>query len=179
MSFAIASRYARALADVLHPKGDFASALGELNGFLEVWRESADLREVFESPVVPPAGKQKVLDAILGRLGTSHTIANFLRVLLAHFRMGMLEEVVQAFRKVGDERMGLVEVKISYARDLADQEQAALRDRFSRLTGKSAQVTFSRDDELLGGVLAQVGSVVYDGSVRGFLERLSKNLISN
>lgn len=179
MSFAIASRYARALAEVLRPAGDYAAALGELDGYLGVWRESADLREVFESPVVPPASKQKVLDAILSRLGASHTISNFLRVLLAHFRMGLVEEVIEAFRKVVDQRMGIVEVKISYARDLAEQEQGALRDRFSMLTGRSARMSFSRDDELLGGVLAQVGSVVYDGSVRGFLERLGRDLISN
>jgi F-type H+-transporting ATPase subunit delta len=179
MSFAIASRYARALADVLRPAGNYAAALAELETYLGVWRESSDLREAFESPVVPPASKQKVLGAILVRLGTSHTVSNFLRVLLAHFRMGMLEEVVQAFRKVVDQRLGIVEVKISYSRDVSEQEQTALRERFSQLTGQKAEVSFSRKDELLGGVLAQVGSVIYDGSIRGFLERLGQSLSSN
>ncbi len=179
MSFAIASRYARALAEVLRPTGDYATALGELRSFQEVWRESVDLREVFESPVVPPPGKQKVLDAILARLGTSHTVSNFLRVLLAHFRMGMLEEVVQAYQKVVNQRMGVVEVKVSYFQDLTEQEQAALRERFSQLTGLKAEIDFRRDAELMGGVLAQVGSVVYDGSVRGFLDRMRKSLSAN
>lgn len=176
MSFAIARRYAIALADVLRPTRNYAGALEELETYRGIWLESADLREVFESPVVSPADKQRVLDAILVRLGTSHTVTNFLRVLLAHFRMGMLEEVVQAYRKVVNQRLGVVEVKIAYARDLSEQERTALRERFTQVTGQKAEVDFRRDEELLGGVLAQVGSVVYDGSVRGSLERLRQSL---
>jgi F-type H+-transporting ATPase subunit delta len=176
MSFTIARRYAHALADVLRPTGDYAAALAQLENYGAIWLECDDLREAFESPVVSPASKQKVLDAILARLGTSHTVSNFLRVLLAHFRMGMLEEVVQAYRKVVNQRLGIVEIRIAYPRDFLEQEQNTLKERFSRLTGQRAEIDFQRDEELIGGVLAQVGSVVYDGSVKGFLERLRQSL---
>lgn len=178
MSMAVASRYARALADVVGPDGDYAAILKELGAFGGVWRESEDLRQVLISPTIPLDQKRSVLDTVLKRLGTSVTAGNFLRVLLVNYRMSLLEEVLQAFQKVVNERLGIVEVQILFAQDLSSDEQEALRGKFAELTGKKVEMKFRREERLLGGVQARVGSTIYDGSAQGYLERLRGQLTS-
>jgi F-type H+-transporting ATPase subunit delta len=178
MSMAVASRYARALADVLGPQGDFASMSRELEEFASLWRESGDLRQGLTSPTISMEQKQSVLNTILERLGTSVIAANFLRVLLMNYRMSLLEEVLQAFRKVANERLGIVEVQVLFAQDLTPDEREALRVKFTGLTGKTVEMKFRRDENLLGGLQARVGSTVYDGSAQGYLERLRGQLTS-
>ena len=178
MSTAIASRYARALADVLGPQGDFAGMSKELDDFAGVWRESNDLRQALISPTIPVEQKRGVLDAIIQKLGLSVTAGNFLRVLLVNYRIAMLEEVLQAFHRAANERLGVVEVQVLCAQDLTAEEQETLRGRFAELTGKKVEMKFRREESLLGGVQARVGSTIYDGSAQGYLDRLRGQLTS-
>jgi F-type H+-transporting ATPase subunit delta len=97
-------------------------------------------------------------------------------VLLANYRMPLLEEVVQAFHRIANDRMGVVQVIISSASDLSEAEREALASRFRELTRKQVELEFRIDSELLGGILAQIGSTVYDGSVRGNLARIREQL---
>ena len=69
-----------------------------------------------------------------------------------------------------DERLGFVRAEVASARDLDDAQRAALEAELSRLAGKKAKLTFTIDPALIGGVVARVGSIVYDGSVRGQLD---------
>jgi F-type H+-transporting ATPase subunit delta len=172
----IANRYARALAEVVAPSGDYRKVLQELQDFASAYRESLELQEVFTSPAVALPQKMKVLAVIGQELGESPVTLNFLRVLLANYRMPLLEEMVQAFHRIANERMGVVQVIISSASDLSEAEREALASRFRELTRKQVELEFRIDSELLGGILAQIGSTVYDGSVRGNLARIREQL---
>ena len=119
MPMVVANRYARALADVVAASGDYRKVLQELQDFESAYRESRELREVFASPAVTLPQKMKVLEAIGRRLGESPVTLNFLRVLLANYRMPLLEEAVQAYRKIANDRLGVVQVTISSASDLS------------------------------------------------------------
>lgn len=174
----VANRYARALAEVVAPTGNYGELLRELEDFAASTSASAELREVFETPAIPLPDKTKVLEAILKRLGASAVTTNFLRVLLAHYRMGLLSQVVQAFRKIANTRQGIVEVKVFSAAALAPPELEALRARFAELTRRQVQLEFELDPSLLGGALAQIDSTIYDGSVRGQLERIRQQLLA-
>jgi F-type H+-transporting ATPase subunit delta len=178
MATAIANRYARALADVVGPAGDPERTLGELEAFRAVYRESSELREVLESPGISFVSRLRVLDAILARLGTSLAAANFLRVLTQNFRMRLLDEVCEGFRRVAYDRLGIVEVKISSSAELPPDEREALRARFTALTGRQVVLEFQVEPELVGGLRAQVASTVYDGSIRGALDRLEQQLMA-
>ncbi|MGH9770866.1 MAG: ATP synthase F1 subunit delta [Candidatus Acidiferrales bacterium] len=169
---AVAERYARALAEVAGPEGDYAGLARELESFAEVYRESAELREVFASPAVSPAQKRGVLDAILKRLECSSLSAKFLRVLLAHYRLDLLPGILHAFQSRVYERLGVKPMKVASASTLPEEQRTALRERFGSLTGKRMEIEYSVDPFLLGGVKAQIGSTVYDGTVRGVLNRI-------
>ncbi len=174
---AVAGRYARALADVVARTGNYAEVLEQLEDFSASTRESVELRQVFETPAIPLAEKARVLEAILRRLGAAPVTTNFLRVLLAHYRMGLLPQVLQAFRKIANTRQGIVEVKVFSAAALEPAELEALRARFAELTRRRVQLEFELDPNLLGGALAQIDSTIYDGSVRGQLERIREQLL--
>ncbi len=178
MSLAVANRYARALADVVAPTGNYRQILQDLEGFRAVYGESPDLRELCTTPAIPLAEKLKVVAAIAARLGLSPVTGNFLRVLLANYRMPLLEDAVVAFRKVAHDRMGIVEVKVYAAAELSEADRERLRGRFRELTKKDVEMEFHIQGELVAGIRAQIGSTVYDGSVRGRLERIREGLLA-
>jgi F-type H+-transporting ATPase subunit delta len=178
MPLMIANRYARALADVVAHTGEYRRVVNELEAFQAIYRESADLQEIFETPAVPLPQKVKVLETILGKLGVDPVTLNFLRVVLAHYRMALLEEVLQAFRKISNDRLGIVQVKVSSAADLSGAERDVLQARFGELTRQQVELEFHLERELLGGLVAQIGSTVYDGSIRGHLQRIRGQLMA-
>jgi F-type H+-transporting ATPase subunit delta len=175
---AIANRYARALADVLGRPGDYRKVLQELEDFSRVYQASGELREVLTTPAVPLPQKQAVLAGVLARLGASLFTANFLRVLAGNYRLDLLDHVMQAFLKITNDRLGIVRVEIASAADLSRAEREALLARFQVLTQKQVEGEFRVEEKLLGGILAQIGSTVYDGSVRGHLQRIREQLMA-
>jgi F-type H+-transporting ATPase subunit delta len=178
LAIAIANRYARALADVVARTGDYRRVQEELQDFAAAFRESADLRDVLRTPAVAPQDKTRVLEAIVQRLGTSTIGGNFLRVLLGNYRLALLGEIIAAFQKIANERLGVAQVEIASATELSEAERGALVARFEALTQKRVEVDFRVERNLLGGIEARIGSTVYDGSVRGHLERMRERLMA-
>ncbi|HXM45588.1 MAG TPA: ATP synthase F1 subunit delta [Bryobacteraceae bacterium] len=176
---ALASRYASALVDVATgPKSgmDPHVLLTELRGFEEVLAGSAELRSALASPAVPPARKRAVVGAIGAKLGVSRVARNFLFVLTDHRRIAMLTEVLEAYDLALDERLGFQRAEISSARELTQPQRDSVSDEFERLTGKKMRMRYAVNRELLGGLVARIGSTVYDGSVRGQLQALGRRL---
>ncbi len=177
MPTVVANRYARALADVVASTGNYRQVLSELEDFSAAYRESIELREVCDTPAVTMAQKLTVLEALAGKLGSSHVTLNFLRVLMSHYRMPLLEEILQAFRNVAYARLRIVRVRISSASALSHGERELLQARFNELTEQQSELEFHLDGDLIGGLVAQIGSTVYDGSIRGHLDRIRELLL--
>jgi F-type H+-transporting ATPase subunit delta len=176
---AIASRYARALVDVvLEQKLGADLAREQLNSFVEAVRESIELRRVWESPAVTSEQKRAVLDAIVGQIGAFKAIRNFMAVLIDHRRISMLDGIVRQFGVELDAQLGFVEAEISSARQLSEEEKRELESQVERLTGKKVRAHYASDPGLLGGVMVRVGSTIYDGSIRGQLEKMKQELIT-
>jgi F-type H+-transporting ATPase subunit delta len=176
---ALASRYAGALVDVVtEPRSalDPHKVLSELRSFEQVWAGSADLRHALDSPAVPPARKRAVVGSISERLGFSKIARNFLFVLIDHRRITMLPEVVEAFDLVLDERLGFTRAEVTSATELDERQRDAVGHELERLTGKQVRMRYAVDMGLIGGLVARIGSTVYDGSVRGQLAALGKRL---
>jgi F-type H+-transporting ATPase subunit delta len=121
---------------------------------------------------VPADQKLRLLDAIVGRLATTKEVRNFLAVLIDKGRMALLPEMAEQFKVEINERLGFADAEVTSARELGADERAALEQQISAVTGKKVHARYRRDESLLGGVRVKVGSTVYDGSVRGELERM-------
>jgi F-type H+-transporting ATPase subunit delta len=178
---ALASRYASALVDVAtDPRSgvDPHQVLRDLRSFAEVFTGSPELRNALTSPSVPPARKRAVVGRISEMLAVSRIARNFLFVLTDRRRIGMLAEDLEAFELLLDERLGFTRADVSSAGELDQPQRDALAHRFEQLTGRKMRMRFSVDGGLIGGLVARIGSTVYDGSVRGQLEVLGKRLLS-
>jgi F-type H+-transporting ATPase subunit delta len=176
---AVATRYANALADVVTARGSSLApetALGELRAFESAIRESHELAAALETPAIPASRKKAVVGRIADKLQLSPVTRNFLFVLTDRRRMGSLSEMIHAFRAVLDERTGILPAEIASAGEMNEAERAALAAELEKLTGKRIRMTFAVDRSLIGGVVAKVGSTLYDGSVRGSLESLERRL---
>ena len=176
---AIAGPYARAFADVVFEAHLNAHDVEkQLNSFVTAWRESGDLREVFLDPSFPADQKVAILDKLNARLGMAPQVRNFVAVLIQHDRMNVLDEVLAEYRKEVNQRLGISEVHVTSARPLEADERQGIEQKVAALTGTQVQATYHEDKSLLGGVVVRVGSTVYDGSVRGRLDRLKEQLAS-
>ncbi|HEY2468565.1 MAG TPA: ATP synthase F1 subunit delta [Terracidiphilus sp.] len=179
MAAAFAARYARAFADVVASARLDAAALDrQLQDFLATWDGSAELREVFLNPAIPAVQKVAVLDKLNARMGLQRELRNLVAVLINHDRIGAVHEVAMAWRAEMQERLGIRQAEIVTARDLSEAERAELVAGVGKLAGSRIEPTFKQDPAILGGTVVRIGSTVWDGSVRGRLQRLRETLIS-
>ena len=175
----VASRYARALVDVVAAPGsgiEPALALEQLRSVVKLIKESQILQTALESPAVAPSRKRAVMRRLLEPAGIHEKVRNFVYVVTDHRRVHEFASIVEAFETLLDQRLGLVAAEIQSAHSLTDAQRAGLEIQVSRLCGKKAKLKFSTDPALIAGVVARVGSTVYDGSVRGQLQRLRTRL---
>jgi len=174
---AIASRYARALVEVvLAQKVDTDIARQQLHAIVDAVHESSELRKVWESPAIPPEQKRAVLDGIARQIKAAKPIRNFFAVLIDHRRIGMLDDIARLFEAELDKELGFTEVEVSSARPLSPGEKRAVENRVETMTGKKVRARYVTDTQLLGGVVVRAGSTIYDGSVRGQLEKMRQEL---
>jgi F-type H+-transporting ATPase subunit delta len=176
---AVATRYAHALADVVTAGGSplrAEDAVAQLRSFESALRSSPALANALATPAVPASRKRAVVGRIAGVLELSGIARNFLFVLVDHRRIASLSEIIHSFELVVDERLGFARAEVSAASELAEGQRTALRTELERLTGKRIRARFAVDGALIGGVVARIGSTVYDGSVRGQLDSLERRL---
>jgi F-type H+-transporting ATPase subunit delta len=175
----VASTYARAFADVvLSAHLDASRAVSALRGIAGLLEESAALRRVWENPAVPAEQKRKVLDAIVQREGIDRPVRNLVAVLIDHRRVQFLARIIEQLEKELDARLGFAEANISSARALGDVEKRALEAQIEKTTGKKVRARYALDSSLLGGAVVRVGSTIYDGSVKGQLEKIREAMSS-
>jgi F-type H+-transporting ATPase subunit delta len=175
----VSSTYARAFADVvLSAHLDASRAVGGLRGIARLLSENAILKRVWENPAVPAEQKRKVLDAIVQREGIDKPVRNLVAVLIDHRRVGFLPRIIEQLEKELDSRLGFAEAQISSVRELADAEKRALEAQVAKTTGKKVRAQYALDSSLLGGAVVRVGSTIYDGSVKGQLEKIREAITS-
>lgn len=176
----VVGTYARAFADVVMTKSnllDPARMLQELHGIEALLKESDPLRRVLENPSIPGDRKRAVLDAITQRLGTTRQVRNFIAVLIDNRRLPLFSEILKQLEQELDDRQGFAEAQVSSARQLSDPEKQMLEVEIAKMTGKKVRARYAQDASLLGGAVVQVGSTIYDGSVKGQLDRIREQLV--
>ncbi len=175
---ALVARYANAFLQVVTAaKLDTTAIDGEFADFIATWDDSPELREFFRNPAVAAPQKVEFLDKLNARLGLQKELRNLLAVLIDNNRIGQVSEVAQAYRRLLQEQSGIRQAEIVTARELNEKERGALVEEIGKLAGARVDASFRLDPAILGGTVVRIGSTVYDGSVRGRLERLKEALI--
>ena len=175
----VAATYARAFADVVfNARLDAGRAVEGLRRITGLFTGSVELRRVWENPAVPAEQKRKLLDAIVKQEGIDKPVRNLVAVLIDNRRMPFLSRIVEQFEKELNARLGFAEAQISSARELGDAEKRALEAQIAKTTGKKVRASYGLDPSLLGGAVVRIGSTIYDGSVKGQLERIKEAISS-
>jgi F-type H+-transporting ATPase subunit delta len=179
MAAAFASRYATAFLDVVTSAGLDAAAIDrQLCDFLATWDGSAELRTFFSNPAVPAKQKVAILDDLNAKMGLQKELRNLVAVLINNDRIGQVHEVAEAYRAKLQERLEIRQAEIVTARELSEEERKALVEGVGKLAGSKIEASFKLDATILGGTVVRIGSTVYDGSVRGRLERLKEAMMA-
>jgi F-type H+-transporting ATPase subunit delta len=175
----VVGAYARAFADVVvESKLDAARVTEELRAMEVLLGESDQLRRVLENPSIPGDSKRAVLDGIAQKQGMTRQVRNFIAIVTDHRRLPLFSDILNQVEQELNERLGFADAEVSSARDLAGPEKELLEAEIAKLTGKRVRASYLRDASLLGGAVVKVGSTIYDGSVKGQLERIREQLVS-
>lgn len=172
----ILGRYATSLADIVLEENAVDKVTEDLKTYSAIFSAVPDLLETFHSPSVPKDTKRKLLDELLLQYPTTPIAANFLRVLLDHSRIRYFQPILDDFIKTVNERVGIVSAQVTAAAPLSQQEQNHIEHRLAGITGKPTNIEFQTDASLLGGIVVQIGSTVYDGSIRTQLADMKRRL---
>jgi len=173
----IAKRYARAFVERVFDKPDPETRLGELKGVADLVLSNKEFRDFFLSPLFSLEEKGTILTAVIDKAAIQPDVAHILRMLLQNGKFHLLREVVAYSDQVLNERLRKTGATVYSAVELTPEDLTRLGDALNRITGKKTMVTSRVDASILGGVRVKVGSVVYDGSLRGQLDSLREDLI--
>lgn len=174
----IARRYAAALFDVTHKSGLHERAGQELTAFAELAGGHAELRKTLESPAIPVPVKKQIVAAILGATGNvSGEVTRLLEMLADRDRLALVASLATAFNDRLLAAKRIVPAQVVSAVPLTADARSALATALGRATGSQVTITERVDASLVGGLVARVGSTIYDGSVTRQLERLRQQLL--
>jgi F-type H+-transporting ATPase subunit delta len=175
-STAAARRYAKALFGIAREDGTVEETGRELAALAELLEANAELRGVLFRPLHPASERRATLRAVAERLGASATLENFYAFLIDQRRLIDFATIQTEFERLAAEAEGRTEARLRSAQPLDDATRERLVAVLSRRTGRQVSVEVEVDPSLIGGVVVQVGSLVFDGSLQTQLEQLRHNL---
>jgi F-type H+-transporting ATPase subunit delta len=172
----VARRYARALFSIGLEDGRFEQYGDELEAILAALEQSRDAAAFLRNPGYTQTQRHVAADAVAGALKLSPTVVNFLGLLVDRQRVGDLGQIARAYRTMVDEKVGRVRAMVTSASPLTERETKNLRDAIAQMTGRTIVLDARTDPALIGGVVTQVGSRQFDGSLRTQLEQMREQL---
>jgi len=176
---ASAGRYAKALLDVAIKEADPVKAEKDLATFADLFEKNADLRKAFENPAVPVPAKRAVVEQLVARVKPVSPVGKLLMLLAERDRLDLLPDLAVAYRERLMDYQNVVRAEVVTAQPLADAQAKQLQDRLARLTGRTVTMSTTVDPGIIGGVVARVGSTVYDGSIATQLQRMRDKLVES
>jgi F-type H+-transporting ATPase subunit delta len=171
-------RYAKALFQLASESGQVAALRAELDALAKALGESPALAAVLLQPLYPVEQRRAVLAAVADRLRAGALLQRFYQVLISHRRLLDFETIRAEFARLADEAAGVQRAQVRSARPLSEAQQERLRQALGARLGREVELEISVEPALLGGLVAQVGDVVFDGSVRTQLRQLRYSLVS-
>ncbi len=174
----VARSYAKALFELARERRQLEPVTREIEALATLLRDAAALRAFFARPWIAAATKRAVAAELGTRLELSQLTGNFLALLAAQGRTAHLDAIVAAFGELADEAAGRVRARVRTAVPLSEAERTALVERLGRaLDGKAVVLDETVDPGLLGGFVAEIGSLLVDGSLDGQLARMRERLV--
>jgi len=171
-----ALRYAQALIEIPKELQEDERILGELEMILGSLKSLPPLGDLIRHPEIPLEEKERLLLDCFGEK-VSQLVMNFVKLLVAEGRLGELEDIVAEYRRVLDEKRGFLRAKVRTWGPLPEEERQDLARVLSSMVGKRVELELVEDRSLLGGIIIYLDTKAIDGSIRGLLERLRREIL--
>jgi F-type H+-transporting ATPase subunit delta len=174
----IAKRYAKALVQLAEEKKTVDKTKADLAAFVSAVNSAPALQKLFASPVFTPENKKAVIKELAGKLGMQPTTQRFVEHLAETGRIRYVQDVYEAFQEILAERTNRAMAKLTTAVAVNAADLADIKKKLEALTGKQVDVDAKVDATLIGGAKAQIGSTVYDGTIKNQLAKMRGQLMS-
>jgi len=173
-----ATRYARALLDVLLKESTAEQGAQDLAQVAALLQQFPELPRAFTNPAIPAARKRALVAELLPKLSLSAPVAKTLLMLAERDRLVLLPDLIAVFQERLEELQQIVRAEVTTAEPIAPDRLSALQQRLAGATGRTVKVTTKVDPSIIGGMKAQIGGTVYDGSIATQLETFKQKLES-
>lgn len=174
-----AGRYARSLFEVSLKEGDPSRAEAELADFAALFGSHPGLEQALTNPAVPVQRKRALVSELVERAGYGPVVRKLLVLLAERDRLTILPELIAAYREQVRAHSQVVLAEVTTAVALPPERTQALERSLSNATGKQVTVSATIDPQIIGGVIARIGSVVYDGSIARQLQKMKDRLVNS
>lgn len=175
----IARRYAKALAELSEENKAVDKTRADLASFVAAVEAQPALQKLFTSPVFTPDNKKEVIREVSAKLGLQQSTQRFIEHLAETGRIRHLKDIHEAFQALLAERQNRAVAKLTTAVPISAAELAGIKKKLEALTGKQVDIDSQVDTSLIGGAKAQIGSVIYDGTIRNQLLKMRHQLTNN
>jgi F-type H+-transporting ATPase subunit delta len=177
----VANRYARALLEALCQDNSPGPDAGheQLIQIRQLLDTEPDARKLLVNPVIPPERRDQFLSEIGQALGLDGRVLRLLAMIVERRRLNILNDLIDNYQKMLDERNGIVRALVTSAAPLSEAEQRDIALRLEKSLGQRVVMDVREDPTLIGGLVVRIGSTVYDGSLRQHLEGFRERLLAS
>jgi F-type H+-transporting ATPase subunit delta len=168
----VAGRYALALFSLARERDELAEVEEYINHFAEMLDTTPDLQSLVLNPAFSKSEQHTAIQTILDRMGATETVRNFFGLVVRNGRLAKIGKTIKAFATFVAHHRGELGAVVTSVGPLTPEQEDALKQRLKTLTGKDVNVDLNIDPALLGGVIVQLGSKMFDGSLRTKINNL-------
>ncbi|MBM4326614.1 MAG: F0F1 ATP synthase subunit delta [Deltaproteobacteria bacterium] len=172
----LSKRYAQALVEIGQEKNALESYGKDLSAINQVMEASKDFREVLINPVFPKEDKKRIAGEVLNKMGVDPMVRNFIALLIDRKRIDQLPGIEKAYQEKVDDIQGITRGEVISAEALSEGALANITQTLSTISGKKVIVKTKVEPGYIGGLMAKVGDMVFDGTIRTQLNQLKQSL---
>ncbi len=172
----LAKRYAKALFAVGKEENALDEYAASLAEFATMVAGSPELADALANPMYPLEAREGVMREIVKAAGVSTIMGNFLNLLVQKRRADVLGDITEMFQSLVDEENNTCQGVVTSATEISADLQAKIQETLEKITGKRVTVTNTVDESIIGGMIAKVGDLVMDGSIKTQLEVLKESI---
>jgi F-type H+-transporting ATPase subunit delta len=175
----IAERYARAILELGDEAGQLAETTEQIRSLAASFTESAELRAITSNPNVEAGARDALLKDLGARLGVSTLAMNAVRLMAVRGRLTALPDVAVALAHLADQKAGVLRATVTSAAALSEDYYAELTGELEKRTSRKVLLERRQDPSLIAGVITRIGDHTIDGSLKGRLAALERQLLAS
>jgi F-type H+-transporting ATPase subunit delta len=175
----LGARYAKALYQLAAEQNQQDQVFVQIRTIAEVIRGDKSIAEFLSSPLVRPMEKEKTFEGAFKSVAVSDLVKNFVFLLARKQRLGVFDDIVSVFQNLSDQKHGMVRGTVRSTTVLTPEERVRIEQTVNRVTKKQSLLTYKEDPQLLGGMVAEVGSYTFDDSLASHLRRMNEQLTTD